>query len=52
MSALNLYAQPYAEQELCSMQKPLSAAKGFFHFRKKMSEKFAVLPLAVSVLWK
>lgn len=29
------------------MQKPFSAAEGFFHFRKNMSEKFAVLPLAV-----
>lgn len=47
VSALNLHAQSYAEQELCSMQKPFSAAEVFFHFRKNMSEKFAVLPLAV-----
>lgn len=48
MSAFNMRAQSYAEQELYSMQKPLSAVEGFFHFRKNMSEKFAVLPLAVS----
>lgn len=47
VSTFNLHAQSYAEQELYSMQKPFSAAEGFYHFRKNMSEKFAVLPLAV-----
>lgn len=39
MSTFNLHAQAYAEQELYSMQKPFSAAEGFFHFRKNKSEK-------------
>lgn len=47
MSTFNLHAQSYAEQELYSMQKPFSVTEGFFHFSKNISEKFAVLPLAV-----